>query len=259
MHRGYIKKWRKELDNPIWEMPELYRRVWDWTLYRVDYKTGQMKTSYNQVADGVAWMERGIRRVPNRKTIMKVFLWLEAHEMIKRLSNRHYTELTVVNWELYQGGNDTKVTPDGQQDGHPLIQYKALKEEEDGASERKNGVRKDNGRAFLTSTIQSDLDRLIRKFSEVAGREPFNNKQRNTREVPGIKQDAQALLDRIGYERFEKLLVKVSKEHIDCNDPLATFKAAVHFIGLDVGEKKPASDPYRGDAYKLADFSKYEV
>ena len=115
---GWIKKWRKELTSDIWMMPPLYHRTWDWLLQNVGPTTGSMRTSIGLIADGVAWFERGLLRVPNKRTIMKILDWLEAHEMLSRESNASGTTVTVVNWTAYQSTDVAKVTPDAQANAH---------------------------------------------------------------------------------------------------------------------------------------------
>ena len=132
MHRGWFKTWRKIRDSEIWLKPMLYKRVWDWILIDVNWETGMTTTTLNQIADGVRYEERGVIKVPNRKTIASILKYLEDSGQIKRESNRHFTTLTVVNWSTYQSREDAEVTQDGQQDGqqdgHSLRSSKKVKE-----------------------------------------------------------------------------------------------------------------------------------
>lgn len=126
----WIKKYVKEMDNGIWQMPPLYYKVWCWILYEVDRNTGSMRTSIRQIAEGVSWVEYSTERIPNKKTISKVLDYLESNGMIFKESNAHFTEITAINWDTYQLKPDEKVTgktkrigkpstqPDGQPDTH---------------------------------------------------------------------------------------------------------------------------------------------
>jgi len=111
---GWIKKWRKEVNGAVWEMPPLYYKVWSWLLYRADYETGVVRTSLSSIADAVAWVEDGRYRTPNRKTIRSILLRLEGNTMVGVDSNRDGTTITIMNWHSYQGAKAEEVTPNGQ-------------------------------------------------------------------------------------------------------------------------------------------------
>ncbi len=111
-------------------MPPLYYKVWKWVLYRVDYKTGILKTSMGMIADAIQWEEFGVPRIPNKRTIMKILDWLHNEKMITRESNAKYTTITVINWETYNSICDDKVTQDAQPNAHySRSTHKNLKEE----------------------------------------------------------------------------------------------------------------------------------
>ncbi|MEV3587402.1 hypothetical protein ABNE08_21770 [Paenibacillus larvae] len=130
--QGYIKDYRQELKSDIWLMPPLYHRVWQYLKYmanhqdneipmndgsRLKIRRGQCLTSIRNIANGVGYYERAVWREPNPKTISTVLDWLEENEMItieRGQSNRQYTLITVINWEIYQETEDksnSKVTP----------------------------------------------------------------------------------------------------------------------------------------------------
>lgn len=118
--KGYIKDFRKELKSDIWLMPPLYHRVWQYLKYMANHKEnkipmkdgtfleikpGQHLTSIRTIAEDVGWYERGIFKKPNPKTISSILDWLEKQKMIRierGKSNRQYTLITLINWDLYQ-------------------------------------------------------------------------------------------------------------------------------------------------------------
>lgn len=122
--KGYIKDFRKELQSDIWFMPPLYHRVWQYLKYKVNHKdnkipmndgsfltvkAGQHLTSIRTIANNVGWYERGVFKTPNPKTISSILDWLEKQQMIKidrGKSNRQYTLITLINWNLYQSDDD---------------------------------------------------------------------------------------------------------------------------------------------------------
>lgn len=132
--KGYIKDFRKELKSDIWLMPPLYHRVWQYLKYMVNHKPnkipmkdgsfltvepGQHLTSIRNIAEDVAWYERGILKKPNPKTISNILDWLVQQGMLdcnRGLGNRQYTLITLSNWDLYQSNEDegnAKVTVNG--------------------------------------------------------------------------------------------------------------------------------------------------
>lgn len=127
--QGWIKDHRKELLSDIWLMPPLYHRVWQYLKYKVNHKpreyptpegrvlvdTGETITSLRHIAEAVKWIEYGVERVPSPKTIRVILDWLEGEKMIARESNRRGTRIKVLNYSVYQGGDNgesnTKETP----------------------------------------------------------------------------------------------------------------------------------------------------
>jgi|GEM_PF-454571 len=121
---GYIKDWRQELESDVWLMPPLYHRIWQWLKYTANHKDkyipmhdgskmlvkrGQKLTSIRSIAEGVGWYERGVFKKPNPKTVQDVLNWLAKNGMITiDTSNRKYTLITIVNYNVYQANNSDK-------------------------------------------------------------------------------------------------------------------------------------------------------
>ena len=106
MEKGWIKLYRKLLDNPVFDNPNLLR-VWLWCLLKashehhqqmvglqvVDLEPGQFVTGRFKGAN-----ELGI----NPSTFYKYLKTLEKMEMISLKSNNKITIVTVENWRKYQ-------------------------------------------------------------------------------------------------------------------------------------------------------------
>lgn len=114
---GWTKSYRKELISDIWKMPPVYHRIWYWLRqqaawdfeeistrgpYMIAVAPGQLITGLDHIARGVAWHPWGVEKVPNRKTILNVLIWLEENSMIYRESNKRGTFISINNWGLYQ-------------------------------------------------------------------------------------------------------------------------------------------------------------
>ena len=131
--QGWIKDYRKELDSDIWVMPPLYYKVWQYLKYKVNHQAkeipmvdgtkevierGQHLTSYRSIARGVGYYEGAKYKEPNPKTIKKIIEWLEKNNMLtvsNGKGNRQYTKITIVNYSIYQSGEDEGVTVKAQQ------------------------------------------------------------------------------------------------------------------------------------------------
>jgi hypothetical protein len=127
MHNGYIKFYRKIIDSEIYQMPPLYLRVFERLIIEANHqdttipfkdspsgkktvKRGERVTSLGQIANWVGWYERGIFKIPNKKTIKVILEWLGKAKMIGFLGNGQYTHYFVINYDTYQSEPATKVT-----------------------------------------------------------------------------------------------------------------------------------------------------
>jgi len=155
---GFIKSWRREMESDIWIMPPLYHRVWHYLLQSVSWEKntfptknmfsihlnpGQGLFSISQIVDGVSWVERSVKKQPNKKTILDILRWLEFQGMIARESNGSGTYISISNWCKYQSEEKPKVTesiPEGIPQGIPEgIHTKEVKEKKEGKEEKIKG------------------------------------------------------------------------------------------------------------------------
>lgn len=105
---------------------------------------GQRITSYQQIAEGVSWVEWGVEKTPNKKTIKDVVDWLAQEGMIIIESNAHGTVISIMNWGIYNclesAESNAGETHHGQRSGLPS----GHKEEEERIKEelKKNKVKR---------------------------------------------------------------------------------------------------------------------
>lgn len=144
---GWIKLHREIKNKSIYQQPPLYLRVFERLIIeansrcaRIPYgketklvKRGERLTSIGQIAEWIGWYERGIFKIPNKKTISDILDWLIKNELIEIFNkgNARETHYNIVNYCIYQSRDDdesnAKVTPDKR----PLDtnkKYKELKE-----------------------------------------------------------------------------------------------------------------------------------
>jgi len=114
------------------------------------------------------------------------------------------------------------------------------------------GIKVEGDRYFLDTGPPSDLEKLIRRFEEVSGRAPFTPKQQQMHQVPGIRQDAQVLLGRIGYERYDVIQTRVVNEQKSKGDPLPGFNAARAFVARVIrDDEKKATNSKEAELERL--------
>jgi len=131
---GYIKLYRAIVDNDIYVLPPLYLRVFERLIMEANHqdkeipykkngivtvkniKRGERLTSIRQISRWVGWYERGIFKEPNPKLIKEILDYLIKDNMIEICGegNRTETLYKIVNYEVYQDKEDTKVTEQKQ-------------------------------------------------------------------------------------------------------------------------------------------------
>ena len=115
---GWMKFYRKIQENWIWQSDEPYcmRSAWDYILFNakfsdskiswrnqtIEIKRGQMITSLRELASEWRWSTGKVTRFLNK---------LEKENMILKKDTKNGTLLTVVNYEVYQGEENTNETP----------------------------------------------------------------------------------------------------------------------------------------------------
>lgn len=96
MIRGWIKFWRKLLDNEVFHDPNAYK-VFTYLLLTVDKKTGMKKTARS-------WAAPELRM--NGNTFYKALKRLETkYKIITILVTPKYSIISLINWKKYQDGN----------------------------------------------------------------------------------------------------------------------------------------------------------
>ncbi|MCG6551590.1 MAG: hypothetical protein L7F77_04630 [Candidatus Magnetominusculus sp. LBB02] len=117
MKRGFTRSWRRELTSNVWAMPPMYHRVFYWLRQKAKWKPdlvptdrglgiwldpGMLITSYQIIAEGVAYLDMGIVRQPSKKTIGKILKWLQINEQIQLIAGHYGTTIKISNWDKYQ-------------------------------------------------------------------------------------------------------------------------------------------------------------
>jgi hypothetical protein len=106
MHRGYIKDWRKSLDNPLFKKPLIWH-FWGYCLKKTSHKdrdifmNGQMiSIKRGQFVFGrkIASEETGL----SEQQIRTCLKHLEKVKNLTSISTNKYSIITIINWDTYQ-------------------------------------------------------------------------------------------------------------------------------------------------------------
>ena len=111
MHRGYIKLWRRSEDSAVFKNDKLWK-LWTWCLMRAAHKTHPVEVQTGR-GNTVVTVEPGQfifgRRAASKAVggtpsgTWKRMLKLKTLGNLDMQSNSHYSLVSIVNWELYQG------------------------------------------------------------------------------------------------------------------------------------------------------------
>jgi len=194
MHRGYIKDYRKGIDNPLFKKPLVWH-FWGYCLKRANHKNieidfngkplllerGSFLISLNNASD-----ETGLT-IKNIRTAIKS---LENHKMIEKTTKqvaKQATIINVINYGLYQGQEDqegkasgTRVAKQGQSNGKVVAIDKNVNNENNGKKKdhsvnKPTNVSDQTWRDFLThrkslkAPISQTVINTFIKESEKAG------------------------------------------------------------------------------------------
>lgn len=83
--------------------------------FGVALNPGQLITSLSNIAEGVSWYNYGVKKVPNKKIIKDILIWLESNGMVTAVSNRLGTFIFIINWDIYNTIDEEKVTQNNQE------------------------------------------------------------------------------------------------------------------------------------------------
>jgi len=244
-HGGWIKLYRKEIDSAIWEKPPLYHRVWHWLLINADYKTGEWKGTYNQIANGVRWTKNRQEIIPKKRQIRVIIEFLNhvtsTSHTASHTTSHHELSLTIVNWDTYQRSeNEPRHTPRHipspnhvTTTSHPSNYIERVQEV------KKEEVQEKGSTATRASNPPDDVQNLVNTFMQRSARQPFTNAQRGRGEIPAIQEDLKAFADLHGIDSATNILNKAIDEMIAKGDPPHCISGALIFAKRSTRKIQP--------------------
>lgn len=118
--QGWVKIHRSLCDSSAWKCSLIERLVWLWLLLHVRYEDtpeethdgvivqrGEFYGTNSFIAHGISWYEGNGAHVPGTSSINRALKSLQASnriEFIKTPRGAKWTHIRVLNWDLYQGG-----------------------------------------------------------------------------------------------------------------------------------------------------------
>ncbi len=109
MHRGFVKLWRKSMDSRVWKNRDLWK-VWCWCLMKASHHERWVSVTTGrgtmEVKVGVGQFIFGRRRAATELQMKESTVYVRMKKLEKAGNldmqpNRHYSLVSVCNWELY--------------------------------------------------------------------------------------------------------------------------------------------------------------
>lgn len=105
---GWIKLYRKLMENEIWEKPSWWLKVWIYMLIRVNFEDtkrfvkGSAFISYDEIYLACKLDKEGIKK----KAIQNVISWSTERQMLRTNKSTRGLTITILNYEIYQGDDE---------------------------------------------------------------------------------------------------------------------------------------------------------
>jgi len=117
MGQGYVKLFRKVLDNPHASNP-LWLAIWNFLLLRATHKPVTMRISGEDRVLNPGELVCSCRKIAsffeiNKDTVHRILVTMEKDSMIRRKIHPRKTIFTVLNWDSYQVQQTAEGTAEG--------------------------------------------------------------------------------------------------------------------------------------------------
>lgn len=164
MERGHVKLWRKSIDSGLIQSPNLWA-FWSWCLLKATWKNRSVVMNMQTINLLPGQLVFG-RKAASKELNMSEQTIRTCLEKLKKLKNitiqstSHYSIISVVNWDNYQGCQPT--------DNHlinqpPTIRQPAANHKQEGNKGKKDKTEKETP-SFVYPEKYSDL--LKSKFND---------------------------------------------------------------------------------------------
>ena len=173
MNKGWIKLWRKILDNPIFKDDGLFK-CFAYCLLRANHEGKEF-----YIRDKVIYCEPG-QFVTGRNEANRDLCWkshrfdsavdnLRKRKMLDKQTDKLFTKITVLNWPTYQG----EVNIDGQDNGQMTDNRRTSDGQVTDTNKNDKNVKNDKNKESIShSDTKIFLSFYKEKFTECFGTEP---------------------------------------------------------------------------------------
>jgi hypothetical protein len=115
---GYIKLYRSLLDNPMVNKSD-YASLWIHLLLMANHKETTFIFNNKKETLKAGQLITGRKKLSkitgvSQSQVYKILKYLEMEQQIEQQSNSHFTTITILNWDKYQGNGTTKEQPKRQ-------------------------------------------------------------------------------------------------------------------------------------------------
>lgn len=113
---GFVKFYREIMDHPIVHKDNDYLAIWMYLLLNVNYVPGKTEFNYKVITVNPGQIVTGRKKIAaickvNEHKVDRVLKRFESEQMIEQLTSPNKRLITVVNWSLYQNGEQQNEQP----------------------------------------------------------------------------------------------------------------------------------------------------
>jgi hypothetical protein len=157
MNRGYVKLWRKTMDNGIVRNPQLLQ-FWVWCLLKASHRKHTQMVGFQEVPLEPGQFIFGRRKAASElnlseQSIRSCLKSLKINQQITIKVTNKYSIITIVNWDIYQQDDDNANQQNNQQSNRPATSNQPAINQQ--STTNKNGK---NGKNEKKTTYSSQPD-----------------------------------------------------------------------------------------------------
>ena len=106
MNRGYIKLWRKSLESPTWDNPNVWR-LWCWCLMKAAHKQVKLLIGFKELILEPGQLIFGRKKCAietgiSEQTVRTCLQALKSTSNITIKSTNRFSIISIINWDSYQ-------------------------------------------------------------------------------------------------------------------------------------------------------------
>lgn len=172
-NKGYIKLYRDINDNNLWLLEPFTRaQAWVDLLLLTNYKSGLIEVKNGSLVNiergqcGYSMKALADRWKWSRKKVAGFIKFLKNAEMVQQKIVENHSIITILNYEAYQGEQQTEQQPTQQTEQQSDPQNEQQTEQQKNTNNKDNKVNKDNNEKKKNFVAKSFFQKLIAEDEE---------------------------------------------------------------------------------------------